>query len=122
TPLLTLKHGAHISSAGYSPDGRRIVTGARDPNEVRVWNAATGAPLTPLLHHPREIDAVVFSPDGRWLATGDRAGEALIWEADKGRLLLRLPHPNCVNDVEFSPDGRRIVTACRDHMARIWDA
>ena len=55
--LLTLRgHQASITSAAYSPDGRRIVTGSAD-TEAKVWDAATGRDLLTLEGH-HEHDCV----------------------------------------------------------------
>ena len=46
--------------AEFSPDGRRVVTGATD-GTARVWNVERGA-----------VSNACFSPDSRWLLTGAR--------------------------------------------------
>src|SRR5262249_14086799 len=40
---------AVVSAAAFSPDGRRILTGAED-GRARLWDAATGAELASLPH------------------------------------------------------------------------
>ncbi len=46
-PLLEpIRHEDHVLSARFSPDGSRILTVSRN-NTARVWDAATGRPLTP---------------------------------------------------------------------------
>jgi WD40 repeat protein/tetratricopeptide (TPR) repeat protein len=50
-----------------SPDGQRVATaGIRS---ARVWNLATGEPLTPPLVHGQPVAWMNFSPDGRHLIT-----------------------------------------------------
>jgi WD40 repeat protein len=50
--LLIFKgHEDRVSSAAFSPDGKRIVTASRD-NTARVWDADTGKPIgEPLKGH-----------------------------------------------------------------------
>jgi serine/threonine protein kinase len=45
-----IQHDDHVLSARFSPAGRRILTVSRN-NTARVWDAATGQPLTPPLEH-----------------------------------------------------------------------
>src|SRR5262249_44732854 len=56
-------HARRLGGAGWSPDGRRVVTAGWD-GVARVWDAATGLPVTPPLQHGREVMHVAFSPDG----------------------------------------------------------
>jgi hypothetical protein len=46
----------------------------------------------------------------------------MVWEAETGRELLRLPHTADVLSAQFSTDGQRIVTTSLDGAARLWDA
>ena len=57
----------------YSPDGAALGT-AHEDGTVKVFDAATGAPLATLRGHARVVLGVAFAPDGRTLATagGDR--------------------------------------------------
>ena len=68
----------------FSRDGRRLATASED-GTARVWDAATGEPVTPLLPHGgarqepsssayhSEVPQVSFSPDGRRLITVGRS-------------------------------------------------
>ncbi|MBP8258649.1 MAG: protein kinase [Verrucomicrobia bacterium] len=130
-PLLQLDL---VTSARFSPDGRRILTAARD-NTACVWDAATSQPVTaPLRHDPTRIKpgefmagvhplVAAFSPDGRRVATGSIDGAARIWDAAAGvPLTAPMLHSNWISWVVFSPDGSRVATACKDGVARLWDS
>lgn len=71
-------HGHFIDSAGFSPDGKRIVTGSRD-RTMKIWDAATGELLQTVKGHADELTSVAFSPDGRRLLTSslDRTAEGV---------------------------------------------
>ncbi|HNQ91126.1 MAG TPA: protein kinase, partial [Verrucomicrobiota bacterium] len=113
--------GVHSLVAAFSPDGRRVVTGSID-GAARVWDAATGEPLTPSLLHSNWVCWVTFSPDGAQVATACKDGRGRLWNALTGACLgFELVHGAWVNSIEFSPDGRMVVTASDDRTARIWE-
>ncbi len=124
TPLLELKgHTGGVSSAAFSPDGARIVTGSQD-RTAKVWDARTGTPLLDLKGHTDWDDERGVQPGWgphRHRRDG-RDGEG-VGRADRVRLLLELKgHTGGVTSVAFSPDGTRIVTGSQDRTAKVWDA
>jgi WD40 repeat protein len=121
--LLTLKgHTEDVTSAAFSPDGKRIVTGSLDKT-ARVWDAATGKPLLPLQGHTEAVVSVAFYPDGERIVTGSRDHTAKVWDASTGSPLLTLQgHRYPVTSVALSPDGKRILTRASGVDARLWDA
>ncbi len=66
--------------ATFSPNGRWIATAGED-GTARVWDAATGEPVSPPLRHKKLVERVAFSPDGRLLATAGGDGVARVWDA-----------------------------------------
>lgn len=55
----------NISSFAFSPDGRSILTGLWDRHNARLWDAATGKPIGPPVHHDEAVQYVAFTPDGK---------------------------------------------------------
>jgi WD40 repeat protein/tetratricopeptide (TPR) repeat protein len=94
--------------------------------DTRVWDVATGQPVTPSLTHGAGITEAQISPDGRRVLTvGGTA--ARVWDAATGRAIATLKHDDEplgeLSEATFSPDGRRILALCvKDHTARAWDA
>jgi WD40 repeat protein len=62
----------------FSPDGRRLITASED-RTARVWDRATGEPLTPPLKHPRAVLRAYFSPDGNQAITVAEDGIVRSW-------------------------------------------
>ena len=126
--LLDLEgHNYCVWSAAFSPDGKRIVTGAGDwaygPGEAKVWDAATGQELLTLQGHSNGVRSVAFSPDSKRILTGSVDRTARVWDAITGKEVLILTgHEDVVRGVAFSPDGQRIATASADTTSRVWDA
>jgi WD40 repeat protein len=67
-----------VSSADFSPDGKRVVTGSHDGN-VKIWDAEAGKELLTLKGHTDEVTNVSFSHTGRYILTAARDGGAILW-------------------------------------------
>ena len=122
--------GRSITDVSFSPDGTKIAT-AGDDQTARVWDAATGAAMTPPLAHGAPVMSVRFSPDGRALLTatwsprnvGTGLEAARVWDAATGQPFgVPMPHGDDLYAAEFSPDGALVATGSDDNTARVWDA
>jgi WD40 repeat protein len=71
---------------GFSPDGRRIVTGGGDG--TKVWDTETGQQLLAL--KAGGVLSAAFSPDGQRILTGSSDKTARVWEAETGQEILTL--------------------------------
>jgi WD40 repeat protein len=123
---------------GYSPDGKRIVSGGQgfDPktrkswSEMKVWDAATGKELLSLKGHTGYVRSVAYSPDGKRIVSGSggffrQLGEVKVWDAATGQLLLSLKdRSDGVNSVAYSPDGKRVASGgglMFEGTVKVWD-
>jgi dipeptidyl aminopeptidase/acylaminoacyl peptidase len=66
-------------SAQFSPDGQRVVTASRDTT-VRIWDAASGAPISEPMKHERDVTSAQFSPDGQRVLTV-ATDQTALWDA-----------------------------------------
>lgn len=57
-----------------------MVATASADGTARVWDAATGKPLSPPLEHGLFVFTARFSSDGRKLVTGSRGGLVNLWD------------------------------------------
>lgn len=141
-----MRHDGSVNSAAFSPDGRRLVTASDMPNsslltgrtgQLRVWDVATGEPIT--ASFPIEGTAVhtSFNADGRHLITtsaytrfASAEGESGSFEAGEVRaldpftgewLVPPLRYLDRITHAEFSTDGHRFLIGCEDGSVEIWD-
>jgi WD40 repeat protein/Flp pilus assembly protein TadD len=119
TPL-QFQHGGQAWQPVFSPDSRLLVLSS--PAGVRVWEAATGDPISPPLIHSAEVDCVSFNPDGRLLlTTSDQA--ARIWALHAPQRsagdFLRLAQFLC--GARPPAEGGRPVPLTSQELAQSWE-
>jgi len=120
------RHEVAICFAQFGPYGQQRVVTASWDGSARVWETATGRPVTPPLKHAGPVRSARFSPDGLLVATASDDGTARIWDSVSGQPVTPpLEHPQGVRYVHFSPEGERVLTgtvAWDGSFVRLWDA
>jgi WD40 repeat protein len=100
-------------AAAFGPDGRLVAIWAG--NQARVWDAATGTPVTPVLVHPAPVQAAAFGPDGFRLLTACADGSVRVWPMNAGEPPARRLDCGPGTVVRFAvpvdPAADRVVTA-----------
>jgi eukaryotic-like serine/threonine-protein kinase len=115
------KHTAFVNAVAWSPDGKRVASGADDAT-VQVWDPRTGSSHLTYRGQKRLVEAVAWSPDGTLLASGGFDHTVQVWHAATGTPLLTYHgHTNAVMTVAWSPTGARIASGSYDTTIQVWD-
>ncbi len=119
--LFTLRgHTGFVSSAKYSPNGKKILTSSFDAT-ARLWDASTGKQLAVLKGHKGPISVSAFSRDGKRVVTASNDKTTRVWDSVSGKQLEILQgHTAEVYYAAFSPDGKKVVSTSSDHTALVW--
>lgn len=114
-------HSSSVTSAAFSPDGKRLASGSEDKT-VKLWDVASGKLIRTFEEHSSKVTSVAFSPDGsRVVSGGNGEGDLRLWDAETGQLIRTFNEANWTLSVAFSPDGTRLLSG-GPRGARLWDA
>jgi WD40 repeat protein len=72
-------HPGWVTSASFSPDSKRIVSGSLDET-VRIWDASSGHCVLTLEGHTECVTSVSFSPDGARIVSGSSDKTVRVWQ------------------------------------------
>lgn len=110
-----------VGIAGFSPDGKYVVSFGYHEDTVRVWDTVTGREVARVTHNYGAWTAKI-SPDGKYVVSGGGDSTARVWEIDTGKEISRMVHGAIVWTVAFSPDGKYVISSSEDKTTRIWEA
>lgn len=111
-----------FSSAAYSSDGRRVVTGSID-GSVDVWDSNSHAELAKFHNHNSKVTCLAFSQDDKKVAAGAADGTIRIFNVSNGQKSPRLiNHHGEIKCILFSPDGKWLATGGIDGTIKLWDS
>ena len=101
----------------FNSAGTRIVTDCDEAGLLRLWDAATGAPVGEAMPYKSNY-AWGLSPDGKLLTTiEDKTLHT--WDSATGKSLRKPLPPSEVQDIAVSPNRKRAVTI-RSGKAQVW--
>jgi tricorn protease-like protein len=117
-------HKDTVSSAAFSPDGKRLVSGSWDTT-IKVWDVESGAEVMTLRGDNKWVTAVAFSLDGTRIASGGEGKTITVWDLNSGSELMSFHgHNDYIDSLTFSSDGKHIVSGGGeiDKTVKVWDA
>jgi WD40 repeat protein/Flp pilus assembly protein TadD len=114
-------YGKQFWPPTFSPDGRLLALAT--PDGVRVWDTATGDPVTPPLRLPDGAASAAFSPGGDRLLTAGDDGAARVWslaaaDRDAGAFLQMAEVLGCVR----AQPGGGTAPLAPDELRSAWSA
>src|ERR1700761_9602421 len=74
-------HTSSVLSIAFSPDGKRLVSGAYD-SSVWIWDVEIGQLQRKLQGHTSLVHAVAFSSDGKRVVSGSHDTSIRIWNLE----------------------------------------
>ena len=111
-------------SIAVSPDFKTVALGAVFPT-IRQWSIETGEEKFPeltSLGHDAEVYCVAYSPDGHLIASGGANKQINLWDANAGKLELKVPTGSSANRIAFTPSGQHLLTSWQyTGMIRVCD-
>src|SRR5262249_16882657 len=96
-----MKHKGEVQKVVFSPEGAGLRPGS-DPRrdattptwDVRVWDAATGEPISEAMEHLREVRQASFVANGSRVLTAALDKQARLWDAKTGKQVGKsMDHP-----------------------------
>jgi WD40 repeat protein len=122
--------GRRITRVAFAADGRALAVGTgastagrlAPPDEVEVWDVASGARQVVLGPHTGTVSGVGPLPGGRRLLSADHVGRAVrLWNVAAGREEAAFEwHQALLSDFALSPDGRWLATGDNARHVRLW--
>jgi WD40 repeat protein/serine/threonine protein kinase len=126
--------GFRLTEAAILPESKRLLTTYQETSKdqevprdfkggvARIWDMATGQPLTPLMILGEGATRFSFSSDGQRMLLLEGTDVVRVWDTFTGRALTPpIKYEGEQLHEMLSGDGRRLLTA-GGAQARIWDA
>jgi hypothetical protein len=113
-------HELGITSVGFWPDGKTIVTASED-KAIKVWHDAFPNPVATFLGHSSSVTSIEVSSDGFFAVSASIDGTCRLWETASGREVSRIESPDlqffCAR---FSPISNEVAVVSSNGTAAIY--
>ncbi|XP_037947484.1 pre-mRNA 3' end processing protein WDR33 [Teleopsis dalmanni] len=116
----TNKMRCPIFTLAWTPEGRRLVTGASS-GEFTLWNGLTFNFETILQAHDVSVRTMIWSHNDSWMVTGDHSGYVKYWQSNMNNVKMFQAHKEAIRGISFSPNDSKFVSCSDDGTLRIWD-
>jgi WD40 repeat protein/serine/threonine protein kinase len=102
-----------------TPDGKLVIAGSG--NQLRIWDAHTGAHVRTVTAQDPRLHALAVTPDSRRLIRAGEHGEH-VWDLATGLPMRPWPrHTGHSSALVVTPDGRHAICGGSDRLIRICD-
>lgn len=119
-------HSNSVFTACYSPDGKYLLTGARDA-QLKIWDAENKYTLLQTIPaHIFTINHIAYSPDAKLFATASRDKTIKLWDAETFALLKVIDkekyegHINSVNKLFWTAHNNLLISCSDDRSLITW--
>jgi WD40 repeat protein len=105
----------------FSPDGRHVLSGG--DAAVRLWNPASGLPVTSPLWQRGRWSRFRFTQDGRYVLNAS-PDEARVWDLRRGQVPGWQQRHGEHGELRFSRDGKLLASftdVAGDATVKVWD-
>jgi hypothetical protein len=111
-----------LYTLAFSPDEKKLLTGAAEDGVVRMWDLTNGEQVQLFKGHQRAVRSLAVSPDGKMVATSGHDGTIRLWDMASAKELRTLKgQKRFALSVAFSPDGTALASGGEDHTISMWD-
>lgn len=108
-----------INVARWTPDGRRLITGA-STGEITLWNGFAFNFETILQAHDSAIRAMMWSHNGSFMMSGDHSGTIKIWLPSMNNIkILTEGHKEPVRALTFAPKDAKFASSSDDGTVKV---
>lgn len=97
----TNKMRCPIFCVAWTPEGRRLVTGASS-GEFTLWNGLTFNFETILQAHDSPVRCMVWSHNDLWMVTGDHSGFVKYWQSNMNNVKMFQAHKEPLRGIRWA--------------------
>lgn len=113
-------HENWVTTTAFSPDGKSLVSGARD-RTIRLFSIDDPSNVKIITGHNTWINKVVFRPNGQQFISSGEVTGIKVWNASNGLELREfVGHKGSVRDIAVSKDGVHLYSAAFDKTVKTW--
>lgn len=116
----TNKMRCPINVIAWTPEGRRLITGA-STGEFTLWSGYAFNFETIQQAHDEPVRAMVWSHNDTFMVTADQGGVVKYWQENMNNLKAFEGHSACVRELSFSPSDLKFSSCGDDGTVKIWD-
>jgi len=117
----TNKQRCPINVVCWTPDGRRLLTGA-STGEFTLWNGMAFNFETIQQAHDGPIRSMVWNHNDTFMISADNSGSIKYWQPNMNNVKSIVGHEgSCIRDLGFAPSDSKFCSCADDGTVKVWD-